>query len=59
MQDEEMIRQSVRDVINTLAPGGGYCFTGGVMALPGNELAPIVNQWVAEESIDLCLDFYK
>ena len=59
LADEEMIRQSVRDVINDLAPGGGYCFSGGAFALPGDEMAPLVNKWVAEEAVPLCLDFYK
>lgn len=28
---EEVIRQSVRDVMDELAPGGGYCFCGGFL----------------------------
>jgi hypothetical protein len=56
---EEELRQSVRDVINTLAPGGGYCWMGYFM--PSSEDDPVAakNTIISDEAKRLRMDFYK
>lgn len=57
--DEEQVRQSVRDVIDRYAPGGGYAFGGGVLGRFGDETVKKVNGWVQEEAYNYCMNFYK
>ncbi|MDR0857933.1 MAG: veratrol--corrinoid protein metyltransferase [Oscillospiraceae bacterium] len=55
---EEEIRQSVRDVIDSLAPGGGYAFAGGYLVPNGNTEAARRNAIVTDEAARYCDIFY-
>ncbi len=57
--DEEEIRQSVRDVIDQYAPGGGYAFLGGVLGHLGDKKVEQINNWIAEEAYVYGRDFYN
>lgn len=56
--DEEEVRQSVRDVIDELAPGGGFLFGGGVLGQAGDELVMKINGWVRDEGQKYGKTFY-
>jgi hypothetical protein len=57
---EEEVRQTVRDVFNMLAPGGGYIFGGGVKSLDFNDPnVQRVNGWIRDEAAKLSETFYK
>lgn len=47
---EEAVRQSVRDIIDTYAPGGGFAFGGGAVGRFGDQTIENVNHWVQEEA---------
>ena len=56
---EEEIRAYVREVMDELAPGGGYAFGGGVL---GNQENPIVierNAWINDEYEKHKFKYYK
>jgi hypothetical protein len=58
--DEEEVRQTVRDVFNLLAPGGGYIFSGGVKSLDYENPDVIrVSGWIGDEASKLSKTFYK
>ena len=57
--DEEVLRQSVRDTIDSLAPNGGFAFSGGPMGAMGDETAPIVRNIIMEEAYNYGLDYYN
>jgi hypothetical protein len=56
--NEEEIRQSVRDVIDRLAPGGGYAFMGGALGRYGDKTIEQVNNWIKEEAYIYGRDYY-
>ena len=56
---EEELRNAVRDTINRLAPGGGYCWSGMIMGLRGDERTAWKNGIIQDEAKKLCADFYK
>lgn len=56
--DEEKVRQSVRDVIDSYAPGGGYAFGGGVIGRVDDPLTKEINGWVQEEAYNYGRDYY-
>jgi hypothetical protein len=56
--NEEEIRQSVRDCIDTFSTGGGYAFSGGALAIPGDEVLAKVNVWIREEAYYYGRDYY-
>ena len=57
--DEEKTRQTVRDVFDLLAPGGGYIFGGGVKSLDfENPDVARVNGWITDEAQKLSRTFY-
>ncbi|MCR3921214.1 MAG: veratrol--corrinoid protein metyltransferase [Firmicutes bacterium] len=47
--DEEAVRQTVRDSIDSYAPGGGYAFGGGVLGRHNDPVTKEVNRWIQEE----------
>ena len=46
---EEEIRAYVREVLDTLAPGGGFAFGGGVMGSRENPVIADRNAWITDE----------
>ena len=46
---DEEIRQSVRDTIDLLAPGGGFCWCGGYLGAVGDTEADRKNKVLREE----------
>lgn len=56
--DEEEIRQGVRDMVDTFAPGGGYMARAGALGVPGDEVTAQVNQWLTEEVYWYTRDYY-
>ena len=46
---EEQIRAEVRRVMDLYAPGGGYCFTGGILGPAGDEETARRNGWIQDE----------
>ncbi|MDR0862588.1 MAG: veratrol--corrinoid protein metyltransferase [Oscillospiraceae bacterium] len=56
---DEEIRQSVRDVIDALAPGGGYAFAGGYLVPTGDAEAARRNAIVSGEAARYCGEFYE
>ncbi|MDR2520117.1 MAG: hypothetical protein LBC69_03565 [Eubacteriaceae bacterium] len=57
--DEEAIRQSVRDAIDSLAPGGQFIFGGGFMGSGDMEVSAKVNGYIFDEYEKYGMDFYK
>mgnify|MGYP001010080373 FL=1 len=55
---EEEVRQAVRDVIDALAPGGGYCFCGGFVAAVGDDVTARKNQIIMDEVYKYGSTFY-
>lgn len=56
---EEKFKQSIIDTIDIFAPGGGFCWGGGLLALPGDELNAKKNKWIDEVISTYGKDFYK
>jgi len=56
---EEELRQSVRNSMDSLAPGGGYVFSGGFMMAVGDTLTPPKNEIIRDESRKYSINFYK
>jgi len=57
---EELVKKSVRDAIDKLAPGGGYAFGGGYLGRADQkEEAAKINQWVQEEATSYGSTFYE
>ncbi len=56
---EEEFKQSIIDTIDTFAPGGGFCWSGGMFAMPGDELNMKKNRWIYEVVSTYGKDFYK
>lgn len=56
---EEFVRAEVRRCIDTFAPGGGFCFAGGGLARPGDEVAAEHNRWITDEYWKYGRDWYK
>ncbi|MDR0915637.1 MAG: veratrol--corrinoid protein metyltransferase [Oscillospiraceae bacterium] len=56
---DEEIRQSVRDVIDALAPNGGYAFAGGYLVPTGDDEAARRNALVNDEAERYGGDFYS
>jgi len=46
---EEFTREYVRATIDKLAPGGRFAWMGMYMGPAGDEEAPIINSWIADE----------
>ncbi len=57
--DEETVRASVRQAIDTYAPGGGYAFCGGYLGAVGDEKTMMKNKWLADEVDSYGKTFYK
>jgi hypothetical protein len=55
---EEEVRESVRECIDTLAPGGGFAFSGGVFTSMGDPMGGKVNGWITEEAYNYGRDYY-
>lgn len=56
--DEEIV-ESVRSTILTLAEGGGYCFMGGYMGIPGDELSMHRSRLVRQVYEELRCSIYR
>lgn len=56
--DEEAVRQTVRDCIDTYAPGGGFAFSGAALGRAGDVKTAEINRWIAEESYNYGRDYY-
>jgi uroporphyrinogen-III decarboxylase len=56
---EEEIRQSVRDVIDRLAPGGRYVWSNGYLVATGDENGQKKNEILRDEAAQYGMDFYK
>ena len=56
--NEEEIRQSVRDNIDRLAPGGGYAFFAAALGRHGDKTIEQVNHWLADEAYHYGMDYY-
>jgi hypothetical protein len=55
---EDEIRAYVRDRLDTLAPGGGYAFGGGIMGPPGDETVAQRRGWITDEFEKLRYSYY-
>jgi hypothetical protein len=55
---EESIRQGVRDCIDAYAPGGGFAFSGALMASYGDASLNEANRWIREEAYAYGRDYY-
>ena len=56
---EEEIRQSVRDTMDTYAPGGGFCWCGGYLGAVGDEEINRRNAILFDEVYKYGDAFYK
>lgn len=56
---DEEIMESVRSTILTLAEGGGYCFMGGYMGIPGDELSMHRSRLVRQVYEELRCSIYR
>ena len=56
---EEELRQAVRDTFDRYAVGGGYCWAGNIMGLPGDELTKWKNSVMKDEARKYGAVFYK
>jgi uroporphyrinogen-III decarboxylase len=56
---EEELRQSVRDSVDRLAPGGGYCWLGGFLTAVGDEENRKKNAIINDEASNYCKTFYQ
>jgi len=58
--DEELVRQAVRDCIDTFAPGGGFCFWTSIYGAKGDEERARQHAlWVTDEYNKYGRTFYK
>jgi len=57
--DEEYVRQTVRDCLDSLAPGGQFMFGGGFMGSGDMDLAMKVNGWIFDEFEKYGKNFYQ
>jgi hypothetical protein len=57
--DEETVRASVRQSMDTYAPGGGYAFCGGYLGALGDEKTSRKNKWLSEEIESYGKTFYN
>ena len=55
---EEYIRSEVKNLMDTLAPGGGFAFTGGGAGSP-NPIMQQRNDWINDEYEKLKATYYK
>ena len=46
---EEEVRAYVREVMDTLAPGGGYAFRCNILGAPDNQSVKQRNDWINDE----------
>ena len=53
---EEQVRTAVKDLLDRLAPGGGYAFSGGVMG--DNPVAKQRTEWIHDEFEKLRYSYY-
>ena len=56
---EDEIKNSVKETIDKYAPGGGFCWGGGFLALPGDEKSAQKNKWIEEVISTYGKNFYK
>ena len=56
---EEQIRAYSREVLDKLAPGGGYAFGGSILGAPDNPIVKQRNAWILEEYEKKKFDYYK
>jgi hypothetical protein len=56
--DEEYVRQTVRDCIDSYAPGGGFAFFGAALGRYGDETIVQVNKWISDEAYNYGRDYY-
>ncbi len=56
---EEELRQAVRDTFDRYAVGGGYCWAGNIMGLPGDEQTRWKNSVMKDEARKYGAVFYK
>jgi len=56
---EEEIRAEVRNVMDTLAPGGGFSFGGGMLGNPENPVVIERNAWITDEYEKNKFKYYK
>ncbi|MDR1299259.1 MAG: veratrol--corrinoid protein metyltransferase, partial [Oscillospiraceae bacterium] len=55
---EDELRGSVRECIDSLAPNGGFAFTGGVMTRYNDHTFDSANEWIREEAYSYCKGYY-
>ena len=56
---EEEVRQTIRDTIDRLAPGGGFAAAANPLGEYGDAVMPMVDKWVKDEMIVYGKNFYK
>jgi len=56
---EDFVRSEVRRCIDTFAPGGGFCFSGGGLANPNDPKALERRAWIRDEYNNYGRNFYK
>ena len=56
---EDIVRQAVRDCVDTFAPGGGFCFRAPVYGAKGDERAREHSFWVTDEYNKYGRTFYQ
>ena len=56
---QEEIVESVYQTIDTLAPGGGYVFSGAFLGSPDDAVIRRKNQWIMDAALPYCDSFYK
>jgi hypothetical protein len=57
--EEEVVRQGVRDCIDTFAPGGGFCFWASLYGARGDERARQHAFWITDEYNKYGRSFYQ
>lgn len=56
---DEEIRQSIRDILDTYAPGGGYAFCGGILGAAGDDEAKRRQEIVRNEAMEYGKNYYE
>ncbi len=56
---EDVVRQAVRNTIDRFAPGGGFCFWGGVYGPAGDTVTENKRRWLTEEYETYGRSFYN
>lgn len=55
----DQLYEYTKQQFDILAPGGGYCFMGGFMGMPGDKLSEKKNKWMGEIYDSLKYTYYS